>query len=118
MKLIFVYNANSGKLNTLSDVAHKLFSPSTYKCSLCALTYDAIYENSSWKTFRETFHCTMEFYHKDEFESLCPEVNITYPSILKREDHQFTYVINTHTLNAITTVEDLIEELKYRIQPK
>ena len=32
MKLIFVYNAESGKLNTLFDIAHKVIKPETYKC--------------------------------------------------------------------------------------
>ena len=41
MKLIFVYNAGSGKLNALFDMAHKIVSPTTYECSLCALTHDA-----------------------------------------------------------------------------
>ena len=40
--LILVYNADSGFFNALADSAHKLLSPSTYDCRLCALTYGAI----------------------------------------------------------------------------
>jgi len=39
-KLIFVYNADSGLLNAMKDWAHKIVSPETYPCSLCALTYN------------------------------------------------------------------------------
>ncbi|NJM95354.1 MAG: GTPase, partial [Acaryochloridaceae cyanobacterium CSU_5_19] len=39
-RLIFVYNANSGGINTALDIAHKLLSPSTYRCNLCRLTHD------------------------------------------------------------------------------
>jgi hypothetical protein len=112
MKLIFVYNANSGKVNALVDAAHKLFSPSTYQCSLCALTYDTFSENKTWKAFRKESHLTMEFYHKDEFESLFPNVNIPYPAILKLKDSEPTTVLNTEVLNKISTVEGLIENLK------
>ena len=39
-KLIFIYNADSGLFNTVTDIAHKIFSPETYSCNLCALTHD------------------------------------------------------------------------------
>jgi len=53
-KLIFVYNANSGKLNSLLGSAHKLFSPKTYSCNLCALTHYLFHENTQWELFRES----------------------------------------------------------------
>jgi len=39
MNLIFVYNANGGLVNSWLDTAHKIVSPSTYSCSLCAITF-------------------------------------------------------------------------------
>lgn len=112
MKLIFVYNANSGKLNALFDAGHKLFNPSTYPCSLCALTYDTFSENSIWKTFREESFFDMEFYHKDEFESVFPNVTITYPAVLKLENNLLTTVLNNQVLNEVPHVESLIKKLK------
>lgn len=112
MKLIFVYNANSGSLNTIFDVGHKLFSPSTYPCSLCALTYDTFTENTIWKTFRKESDLTMEFYHKDEFELMFPNVKMMYPTVLKLEGHQLTTVLTGEGLNEISGVEALIEQLK------
>lgn len=38
-QLIFVYNADGGTFNAIMDSAHKLFAPSTYQCSLCAITH-------------------------------------------------------------------------------
>jgi hypothetical protein len=112
MILIFVYNANSGKLNALLDAGHKLFSPSTYPCSLCALTYDTLSEVTIWKTFRKESHLTMEFYHKDEFEVTFPNVKLIYPSVLKLEGNQLTTVLTDEMLNEISDVEALIEKLK------
>ena len=112
MKLLFVYNANSGKLNNLLDIGHKLLSPSTYQCSLCALTHDTFKENTIWKNFRAESQFQMEFYHKDEFETKFPSVKLNYPTILKLEKIQFTTVLTPDILNEISSVEALIERLK------
>tara|TARA_R110001592_G_scaffold140920_1_gene362073 strand:+ start:2654 stop:3001 length:348 start_codon:yes stop_codon:yes gene_type:complete len=115
MKLLFVYNANSGKLNTLFDVGHKLFSPSSYKCSLCALTHDVFSENAIWKRFRDEGQFDMVFYHKDEFEIIFPKVKLVYPTILKLENNQLTTVLNPEVLDDIPNVETLIDRLKSSI---
>ncbi|WP_178987412.1 GTPase [Winogradskyella schleiferi] len=115
MKLLFIYNANSGKLNTLFDAGHKLIRPSTYKCSLCALTFDTFTENKVWKKFRADSHLKMEFYHKDEFEALFPSVKLIWPTILKLEDHQLTTVLTPEVINKIPDVEALIELLNLSI---
>lgn len=112
MKLIFIYNAKSGKRNALLDAGHKLFSPSTYPCSLCALTYDTFTENSIWKTFRDNSNLDMDFLHKDEFESKFPSVKVLYPTVLKLEDHQLTTILTPEILDDIESVEDLIKRLK------
>ncbi len=31
MKIVFVYNANSGLMNTVLDIGHKIISPDTYE---------------------------------------------------------------------------------------
>ena len=112
MILIFVYNAHSGKLNALWDVGHKLFSPTTYPCSLCALTYDRFSEHKIWKNFRKESRLTMEFYHKDEFEEKFPNVKLIYPSVLKLQGNQLTTVLTNDVLNEILDVEALIKKLK------
>ena len=66
MKLIFVYNANSGLLNTLRDIGHKTISPQTYQCNLCDLTHGLLKERKQWREFKETATVEMEFLHKDE----------------------------------------------------
>ncbi|EDP72417.1 hypothetical protein FBALC1_14987 [Flavobacteriales bacterium ALC-1] len=115
MKLLFIYNANSGKLNALFDAGHKLFSPTTYMCSLCALTYDTFTENTTWKTFREESDLEMVFYHKDEFEKTFSNVKMIYPAVLKLEGNQLTTVLNNDVLNEIKNVETLIDRLKSRL---
>jgi len=82
MKLIFVYNADSGMLNKLIDIGHKIVSPETYSCNLCNLTFGNFSENQKWKEFRENSEIDMEFLHRDEFKEKYG-IEIPCPAILK-----------------------------------
>jgi hypothetical protein len=68
-ELIFVYNADSGIWNGTLDVMHKVFSPSTYSCHLCKITYGALSVKSKWANFIKSLPVTTSFYHRDEFIS-------------------------------------------------
>lgn len=67
LKLLFVYNANDGLFNTMADFAHKILSPSTYRCRLCALTYDNFFMKNEWKIFVSNLSVPAFFLHKNEF---------------------------------------------------
>ena len=58
--LVFVYNADSGLFNAVSDAAHKIFSPRTYQCNLCALTHSAIGMRREWKQFLDSLDVPLE----------------------------------------------------------
>lgn len=112
MKVIFVYNANSGLVNTLLDIGHKVISPDTYNCNLCQMTYGLINERKEWKEFRESSKHEMEFLHKDEFESKY-NMKREYPIILKvNESNKMEEIIGTNELNKMKSVEELIKRLK------
>ena len=66
-QLIFVYNANSDLFSTITDLEHKILSPSTYDFKLCALTYGNFSEKKEWKAFIENFPVDNIFLHKDDF---------------------------------------------------
>lgn len=109
MKLIFVYNADSGLINTLLDIGHKVISPETYECNLCALTYGVVSENKKWKQFREKSNIEMEFLHRDEFEQKYRQ-KFDYPVILK-EDEELSVLISRTELNEIETLDELISRV-------
>ena len=50
-ELIFIYNAESGLFNAVSDYLHKVISPDTYACSLCQITYGNLGMKKKWKDF-------------------------------------------------------------------
>lgn len=88
MKYIFVYNANSGTLNLWKDILHKLISPSTYPCSLCAMTHDAFEAKAAWKEFLSKFKYPIEFLHNDEWkQSDYLDEQIKLPVVLFKKDN-------------------------------
>ncbi len=101
MKLVFVYNADSGFINTLIDIGHKAISPQTYECNLCGLTFGLVGEHKQWKKFREESNTEMEFLHRDEFEQKYSR-KFEYPVILK-EDNDLSVMISQAELNEIKT---------------
>ena len=75
-QLIFVYNADSGWFNSLTDAVHKMVSPSTYQCSLCALTYGNVSMKKEWREFIESLPFDVLFLYKDEFIKHYKKINI------------------------------------------
>ena len=73
-QLLFVYNANGGRLNGLLDTLHKTLSPGTYPCSLCALTYGAFTMRPEWHAFLQALPITPTFLHRDELGAQHPEL--------------------------------------------
>ena len=66
-RLLFVYNADGGRLAGLQDMFHKILSPATYLCSLCAVTYGATSMRPEWQQFIQQLAVPVEFLHRDEF---------------------------------------------------
>ena len=84
--LLFVYNADSGLFNTLGDIGHKLFSPATYPCRLCAITYGVLTERAEWRAFVESLGVPCEFLHRDQFRERFPGVEIALPAVFRLVD--------------------------------
>lgn len=110
MKLIFVYNADSGMMNTVKDIGHKLFSPATYDCFLCSLTHGAFRENPEWKSFRNGSSVEMDFLHRDEFEDKYGRT-MEYPVVLN-EGTQLEVAISKDQLASFSSLEDLIHAVR------
>ncbi|HJU55886.1 MAG TPA: hypothetical protein VJ715_14980 [Pyrinomonadaceae bacterium] len=107
--LVFVYNADSGLFNALTDLAHKTFAPRTYQCRLCALTYSAFGMRGSWKQFLESLDRPFEFLHADELKRLYGVSGATLPAIFKKEGGRLELLIDAEAINACRTMGDLKE---------
>lgn len=116
MKLIFVYNAKSGKFNTILDIAHKLLSPESYSCKLCALTHGTFSEQNAWKTFKSEVNISMMFLHSDEFEAKFDKAEFIYPVILSEHYSSLKTFMSANDINTIKTLEDFIEAIKQKLE--
>ena len=116
MKIIFVYNANSGFMNSILDIGHKIVSPKTYECNLCNMTYGLVSEKEEWKKFRESSSDELEFLHRDEFEEKYNEKR-EYPIILKSNDeNRLDELISKDELNKMNNVDELIQKLRTHLK--
>lgn len=115
-KLLFVYNANAGVANSLLDSAHKIFSPSTYNCNLCDITFGVFTENKAWKAFREQTDLELEFLHKDEFAQKFPSEykKTSLPVVLKQSNKKLEIFLPSEQLNYLQSAEELIDAIRKR----
>jgi len=84
--LVFVYNADSGLFNTMADIGHKIFSPETYECALCALTHGYFKERGQWRAFVENLDIECEFLHRDEFVRRYPDIGDPLPAVFSLQN--------------------------------
>ena len=108
-KLLFVYNADAGYFNIVTDIAHKIFSPATYPCSLCDLTYGILKIRPEWDDFVKNAPIPFGFLHKDEFLRDFKDYAATpLPVVfMQNEEHTLTVLLNKTTLDGLTRIEDL-----------
>jgi hypothetical protein len=114
MTLLFVYNADSGLFNTLTDIAHKLFSPSAHSCNLCALTHTPFGMKKAWKEFLATLLLPLEFLHADELRQRHGVTDVPLPAIFQRDGDRLTVWLSAAAINNCKT----LEELQLAIQAK
>lgn len=105
--LVFVYNADSGLFNALTDIAHKIFSPQTYSCNLCALTHSNFGMRSEWKRFIESLDRQVEFLHADELKARYRLEGLWLPVVLEKEDGELKTLVDAESINACRNINEL-----------
>jgi hypothetical protein len=105
--LVFVYNANSGLFNTVAGSAHKVFSPETYQCNLCALTHSTFGMRKSWQEFLNELEIPLEFLHADELQKRYSIKDIPLPAVFKKKAEQLTLLIGADSINRCVTIDEL-----------
>jgi hypothetical protein len=106
-KLVFVYNADTGLFNTLTDIAHKVFAPETYSCNLCAITYGTFSIRTEWKEYLESLAASFVFLHRDELASQYPGTDAELPAIFRNAGDRLTPWISAAEINACSSIDDL-----------
>jgi hypothetical protein len=116
-QLLFIYNANSGVRNAFMDSIHKTFSPKTYDCNLCDITFGLVSENKTWKRFREEKNHEMTFLHKGGFAKKYKSkfgYKFTFPTVLVEGEKGLEVLISTDEINQLKTSEELVRLVNER----
>ena len=114
-KLIFVYNADSGLLNALKDWTHKIVSPETYPCSLCALTYDNLGMRRSWRNFIEAREFDVEFFHRDELEEQYGIRDVPLPAAFVQQEGKLNLWMNSDEMDACQSLQELQDSIQTKL---
>ncbi len=105
--LVFVYNANSGLFNALMDMAHKILSPNTYPCSLCALTYGNFGMRREWRNFIDRLGTQVEFLHADELKDRYGVEAVALPAVFLEQGGELEVLVCKDALDACQTLSGL-----------
>ena len=114
-ELIFIYNAKSGLVNEFLDFAHKIISPSTYNCNLCAITYDNFSMKKKWSDFITSLPVRSKFIYKDKVSNYGYD-NIKLPSIILRDKSKSDVIILSEDINKLKKIDQLINMLNDRLK--
>jgi hypothetical protein len=113
MKLIFVYNADSGFISSLKDTAHKLVSPDTYPCNLCRITYPGMTMRDDWREFIKSLPHEVIFLHRDEFHKRYQsQKQVPLPAIFAEDSEGVRVLISKNEINQMKNIDELMRVVK------
>ncbi len=113
--LIFVYNADSGLINEMKDYVHKIVSPSTYGCNLCAITYGNTGIKDEWRSFVDDLGIPVKFLHKDEFYEKYSEKGSSFPCAYIENSNKLDLFISSDKINNCRTLEELMSLVTLKV---
>jgi len=114
--IIFVYNADSGLFNLVSDMAHKLISPDTYDCQLCMLTHGHLGMRDQWREYLDSLGVEMEFLHRNEFTKKYPTTSVELPALFLARDGEVELLVSAETITNCETMDILIGKINQCIE--
>jgi hypothetical protein len=116
VKLIFVYNANAGLAAGIMDSLHKLVSPSTYECDLCAITYGLTRMDPQWKAWLKAQAFEAVFHHRPDFHAAYPALaDVPLPVILSDRGGTVETLVAAPDFSGIDSVDALIALIEQRL---
>lgn len=109
-KLLFIYNAETGFFNKLTDFAHKAISPATYDCNLCALTHGTFTMRQEWADYIKSLPLETAFIYRDEWKF--GRENLEYPLVaLQTGQDEVKVLLAAAELNKLRNLEELKQVL-------
>ena len=118
-KLIFIFNADSGAINSMKDFFHKMIKPSSYQCNLCAVTFGSFGMKKEWASYIKDLEEDIgtEFLHKDEFEKYYGQVkDAKYPSAYYKKGDELNLFVSQEEMNAVENIDELKKMVNDRLK--
>lgn len=113
--IVFVYNADGGLFNTLSNTGHKIFSPETYRCYLCSITYSVLGMKKEYKAFINSIGRPLEFLHHDELKKRYHVSNISLPAVFSKKNGKLRLIIESGLIEDCQDLSDLKRLIREKI---
>jgi len=115
-RLVFAYAADSGLLNTAIDMAHKVLSPETYPCQLCALTYGPLGMRRRWAAFVKRLPYPAVFLHRNELVRGYPGTEASLPALFVEEDGRLSTVVDGDAVRGCRDLDALITLVEAQVR--
>ena len=115
-RLLIVYNADAGPVAALIDLLHKIVSPATYPCALCAVTYGPVAMKAAWRDYLATLPLAVAFFHRPDFHAAYPALADAPLPLIARDDRgEVAVLLDAAALARLTSVDALIAALARRL---
>ena len=120
-QLIFIYNAGSDVASAVRDSVQKVKTGKS-QCSLCTATWGAFNVKPSWAEKERTIKIPFTYYHKDdmpkELEDFLKEEKIKLPTVLMKEEGEFSELISKDRLDKCEGNDDCVWNLLMASSPE
>ena len=116
-RLVIVYNANAGLAAGVMDSVHKLLSPSTYPCQLCAVTYGLTSMKREWRVFLDGLGMELLFHHRPDFRQAFPQAaDWPLPLVAVEDGGVLGQLVSAADFAEIPDLASLIRVVNSRLQ--
>ena len=102
-----IYNADGGLVNGAMDLLHKTFSPATYACRLCEVTYGTFGMKRDWRSTIEALPLPVTFLHRDEWLAAYPGNPTALPAILLEQGGALSILVSADDFAAVRSLDAL-----------
>ena len=117
-EIVFVYNADSGIVNSIIDYGHKVVRPDSYACSLCALTYGNLGKKKQWKTLIDSLDAIVSFVHRNEFKTRYESLPLEFPSVYLIDNENVNILVSRNEIDNCSNLQDLISLVQLSLKEK
>lgn len=115
-RLVFVYAVDGGAVSSIVNYMHKMVSPGTYRCNMCALTYGTFGTKQEWTKFVESLPHETVFLHRDELAERYPAVQDPLPAVFVEQGGALSVVVDAAAMTRPRTLDELMATIRTRIE--